>query len=132
MLNVPRLKCAQPQRARQDDMFRLAAVERLGDLAADALLSGDRETNVDGTALMAPNPGADWTVAAHGGMARAACPVHGGSYPPGCHGWQRHTRPIPFQLPRAGPYLRTASMKYSLQLGVKRQTAGKIGRRQIW
>jgi hypothetical protein len=37
-----------------------------------------------------------------------------------------------FHAPRSGPYLRTAPMKYSLQLGVKRHTDGGTGRRHAW
>ena len=36
-------------------------------------------------------------------------------------------RPTPLQAPRTGPYLCTAWMKYSLQLGSNRQTDGTIG-----
>ena len=41
-------------------------------------------------------------------------------------------RQVPLQAPRSGPYLRTAAMKYSEQLGWNRQTAGKMGRMQTW
>jgi hypothetical protein len=41
-------------------------------------------------------------------------------------------RPAPFHAPRSGPYLRTAPMKYSLQLGVKRHTDRSTGRRHAW
>jgi hypothetical protein len=41
-------------------------------------------------------------------------------------------RPKPLIAPWNGPYLRTAKIKYSLQLGSKRQTVGRIGRKQTW
>ena len=45
----------------------------------------------------------------------------GGSYPPGCHGWHRSNRPVPFHSPRISPYLRKAPIIYPLQLGSNRQ-----------
>jgi hypothetical protein len=42
---------------------------------------------------------------------------HGGSYPPGCHGWHRQIRRMPRHAPRTAPYLRTATTKYSLHEG---------------
>ena len=44
-----------------------------------------------------------------------------GSKPPALQGLQRQMRPTPLHAPRTAPYLRTAPMKYSLQLGSKRQ-----------
>ena len=38
----------------------------------------------------------------------------------------------PRQAPRSGPYLRTAAIMYSLQLGWNRQTVGSTGRKQYW
>ena len=49
--------------------------------------------------------------------------IHGGSYPPAFHGWQRHIRHTPL-APLIGPCFFTAKMKYSLQLGWKRHTFG--------
>src|SRR6266581_245763 len=44
-----------------------------------------------------------------------------GSKPPGCQGWQRPTRFMASQTPRAAPWRRNASIAYSAQLGWKRQ-----------
>jgi len=52
---------------------------------------------------------------------------HGGSSPPGCHGWQRQIRQIPLSVPRTAPYFCNASIIYVLQLGSNRQTCGKNG-----
>jgi hypothetical protein len=53
---------------------------------------------------------------------------YGGSKPPWQNGLQRQIRQAPLQAPRRGPCFRTAPMKYSLQLGSKRHTAGSTGR----
>ena len=52
---------------------------------------------------------------------------YGGSYPPGCQGWQRPTRRTPMNAPRHGPCFCTANTKYWLQLGVKRQQGPRSG-----
>ena len=50
-----------------------------------------------------------------------------GSNPPSWNGWQRNRRRVPIQTPRAAPYLWTASIMYSEQVGWKRQADGKSG-----
>ena len=44
-----------------------------------------------------------------------------GSYPPGCHGWQRAMRRTASHEPRSGPWCRSAPMAYAEQLGWNRQ-----------
>ncbi len=41
----------------------------------------------------------------------AALSAHGGSYPPGCQGWQRQMRATPRSVPEMAPYFFTAPMK---------------------
>lgn len=41
-----------------------------------------------------------------------------GSYPPSCHGWQRHIRFIPSQPPFKSPNFSIASFVYSEQVGL--------------
>ena len=83
---------------------------------------GDRV--VDCAALEMPCPG-NWTVGSNptlsADFARAhrsskfalarplQRPIHGGSYPPGSHGWQRETRRKPRATPLKSPYFRSDS-----------------------